>query len=64
MSDLIQIKRSQSVNAFANIVFGELAFTTNGDVLVVGDSTNGVSIPIAGRRTPGTLSANQAIVVN
>ena len=64
MADLIQIKRSQTVNAFANIVFGELAFTTNGDILFVGDSTNAVSVPVGGRRTPGTLSANQAIVVN
>jgi len=64
MADLIQIKRSETVNNFANIVFGELAFTTNGDILYIGDSTNAVSIPIAGRRTPGTLSANQAIVVN
>jgi len=64
MADLIQIKRSATVNNFANIVFGELAFTTNGDILYIGDSTNAVSIPIAGRRTPGTLSANQAIVVN
>ena len=64
MSDLIQIKRSQTVNAFANIVFGELAFTTNGDILFVGDSTNAIAVPVGGRRTPGTLSANQAIVVN
>ena len=64
MSDVIQIKRSQTVNAFSNIVFGELAFTTNGNVLYVGSSTANVGIPIAGQRTPGTLTANQAIVVN
>ena len=64
MSDLIRIKRSETVNNFSNIVFGELAYTVNGDILYVGDSTDGVSVAIAGRRTPGTLSANQAIVVN
>jgi len=64
MSDLIQIKRSQSVNAFANISFGELAFTTNGNILYVGSSVANVGVPIAGQRTPGTLTANQAIVVN
>ena len=64
MTDLIQIKRSQTVNAFSNIAFGELAFTTNGNVLYIGSSTANVGIPIAGERTPGTLTANQAIVVN
>lgn len=64
MTDLIQIKRSQTVSEFANISFGELAFTTNGNVLYVGSSTANVGIPIAGQRTPGTLTANQAIVVN
>ena len=64
MTDLIQIKRSQTVSEFANISFGELAFTTNGNVLYVGSSVANVGIPIAGQRTPGTLTANQAIVVN
>ena len=64
MATVLQIKRSTTSNAFANIVFGELAFTTQGDVLFVGDESSSVSIPVGGRRVPGTLSANQAIVVN
>ncbi len=64
MSDLIQIKRSQTLDSFANISFGELAFTSNGGILYVGSATGNTNIPIGGQRTPGTLTANQAIVVN
>ena len=60
---LIQIKRSQTDAYPANVVFGELAYTTNGNILYIGDD-NDIAIPIAGKRTPGVLTANQAIVVN
>ena len=61
---VIQIKRSETQSGFSNIVFGELAFTTNGHVLFVGTTPNGQSIAVGGRRYPGTLTANQSIVVD
>lgn len=39
-----------------------MAFTANGDVLYIG--SNGNIVAIGGKRTPGTLSANQALVAN
>lgn len=62
----IQIKRSTS-NAAPVLQPGELAYTANGEILFIGsavgsDTSN--TIPIAGKRTPGTLTANQAIVAN
>ena len=61
---VIRIKRSSNASSFANIVYGEPAFTANGNVLFVGGVTNGTSIAVAGARFPGTLTANQAIVVD
>lgn len=64
MSDaLIRIKRSQTDAVPGNVVFGELAFTSNGDVLFIGNEANN-AIAIGGQRFPGVLTANQAIVVN
>jgi hypothetical protein len=62
----IQIKRSTS-NAAPLLNPGELAYTTNGQVLFVGSpaGTNTANvIAIGGQRTPGTLTANQALVAN
>lgn len=61
---VIRIKRSTNTASFANIVYGEPAFTANGDVLYIGGFTNGTSVAVAGARFPGTLTANQAIVVD
>jgi hypothetical protein len=64
-SNKIQIKRSTS-NAITavSLAAGELAFTTNGNILAIGDPGGGSPIPIGGARTPGTLTANQALVAN
>jgi hypothetical protein len=61
-NNLIQIKRSLNTANAASLANGELAFTSNGDVLWIG--ANGATIPIAGKRFPGTLTANQALVAN
>jgi hypothetical protein len=58
-----QIKRSTTDAYSSNVVFGELAYTSNGDILYIGDESN-TAIAIAGKRTPGTLTGNQAIVVD
>lgn len=58
---VIQIKRSTTDTIPANVVFGEPAFSANGDILYIGDESN-TAIAIGGKRTPGTLTANQAIV--
>ena len=62
MSNLIQIKRSLNTAVPTSLANGELAFTANGDVLYIG--SNGGILAIGGKRTPGTLTANQALVAN
>lgn len=61
-NNLIQIKRSLNTATPASLANGEFAFTSNGDVLYIG--ANGGIVPIAGKRVPGTLTANQALVAN
>lgn len=62
MPNLIQIKRSLTGATPGSLANGELAYTANGDVLYIG--SNGSVVPISGARTPGTLTANQALVAN
>jgi hypothetical protein len=62
-NNLIQIKRSATAAVPGSLANGELAFTSNGNVLYIG-SPNGSIIGIGGLRTPGTLTANQALVAN
>lgn len=61
-NNLIQIKRSLTTSTPVSLANGEFAFTSNGDVLYIG--ANGAIVPIAGKRVPGTLTANQALVAN
>lgn len=61
-NNLIQIKRSLNTATPASLANGELAYTANGDVLYIG--SNGTIKAIGGERSPGTLTANQALVVN
>jgi hypothetical protein len=60
--NLIQIKRSLTTATPASLANGELAYTANGDALFIG--SNGAVVPVGGKRTPGTLTANQALVAN
>lgn len=62
MANLIQIKRSTTTAVPTSLANGELAFSSNGDVLYIG--ANGIVEAIAGKRYPGTLTANQALVAN
>ena len=62
MSNLIQIKRSESTAVPTSLANGELAWSSAGDILFIGDF--GSVAPIGGARTPGTLTANQALVAN
>jgi len=62
MSNLIQIKRSLNTATPGSLANGELAFTANGDALFIG--SNGAVVAVGGKRTPGTLTANQALVAN
>lgn len=61
-NNLIQIKRSLNTSIPASLANGEFAFTSNGDILYIG--ANGTIVPVAGKRVPGTLTANQALVAN
>ncbi len=65
MANKIQIKRSTTNAAPTGLANGELAYTSNGEILFIGhpDGSTG-SIAIGGRRVPGTLTANQALVAN
>ena len=65
MANKIQIKRSTTNAAPVGLANGELAYTSNGEILFLGhpDGTTG-SIAIGGKRAPGTLTANQALVAN
>ena len=63
MSNIIQIKRSTSSASPGSLANGELAFTSLVDVLYIG-SPNGSVVAIGGARTPGVLTANQALVAN
>ena len=62
MANLIQIKRSDTTAVPGSLEDGELAYSSNGEVLFIG--SNGVVVPIGGQRVPGVLTANQALVVN
>ena len=62
MANLIQIKRSESTATPGSLANGELAFSAASNVLFIG--MQDAVVPIAGGRNPGTLVANQAIVVN
>jgi hypothetical protein len=60
----IQIKRSTANSVVTGLNPGELAFTANGNVLFVGNPADGASVRIGGLQSPGTLTANQALVAN
>jgi len=62
MASLIQIKRSLDTAQPGSLANGEPAYTANGDVLFIG--SNDAIVAIGGKRVPGTLTANQAIVVD
>ena len=62
-NNLIQIKRSSTTSIPASLSQGELAYTSNGDILYIG-SPNGSIVAIGGARAPGVLTANQALVAN
>lgn len=62
MSNLIQIKRSETTATPPSLANGELAWSSNGDVLFIGDF--GSVTAIGGKRYPGTLTASQALVAN
>jgi hypothetical protein len=62
MANLIQIKRSTTTANPTSLANGEFAYSSNGNVLFIG--ANGAVEAIGGKRTPGTLTANQALVAN
>jgi hypothetical protein len=60
----IRIKKSVNVHAPTTLEAGELAYTSNGDLLYIGDPTANAVTAIGGRRFPGILTANQALIAN
>lgn len=64
---VIQVKRSTTTAIPTNLQPGELAYTSNGEVLFIGSvagSNTANVVAIAGQRNPGVLTANQALVAN
>jgi len=66
MAGTIQIKRSANTATPSTLEFGELAWSSNGGTLHIGREESNTSnvVSIGGVRTPGTLTANQALVAN
>ena len=66
MAGTIQVKRSANTASPTALEFGELAWSSNGQVLHIGreDGDTANLVALAGTRTPGTLTANQALVAN
>lgn len=60
--NLIQIKRSASAATPASLANGELGWSSTSNTLFIGNF--GLVTPIAGGRSPGVLTANQALVAN
>ena len=58
----IQIKRSVNTATPTSLETGELAWSTNSQQIFIGNGS--AVVAVAGVRTPGTLTANQAIVVD
>ena len=63
---VFQIKRSVNTRTPTALNFGEMAYTVNGDILWIGQEAANTAnvLAIGGKRNPGVLTANQAIVVN
>lgn len=59
---LIQIKRSDSTASPPSLANGELAWSSNGDILFIGSEST--VTPIAAKRYPGVLTANTSLVAN
>ena len=60
--NLIQIKRSASAGTPSSLANGELGWSATSNTLFIGNF--GLVTPIAGGRSPGVLTANQALVAN
>ena len=63
-NNLIQIKRSTSTAEPVSLANGELAYSTVTQQLFIGDPAGGTLFAIGGKRSPGVLTANQALVAN
>ncbi|CAB4162808.1 hypothetical protein UFOVP787_125 [uncultured Caudovirales phage] len=63
-NNVIQIKRSSSTATPTSLNAGELAYSNTSKILFVGSTDGGTVVPIGGARTPGVLTANQALVAN
>ena len=66
MAGTIQIKRSANTATPSTLEFGEVEWSSNGGTLHIGREESNTSnvVAIGGVRTPGTLTANQALVAN
>lgn len=58
----ILLKRSLNTAIPASLANGEAAYSANGDTFYIG--SNGAIVAIGGKRVPGVLTANQAVVTN
>ena len=66
-NNVMQQLRSPTTAAPASLLPGQLAYsnaTGGSGVLYIGSTDGATVVPIAGVRTPGVLTANQALVAN
>lgn len=63
MPNQFQHKRSTTTAVPPSLNFGELAFTTNGNILYIGNTTS-LPIAVGAQRFPGVLTANGALVTD
>lgn len=64
MATPVQIKRSTTTAIPVSLANGELAYSSNGGKLYIGDPANDTILAIGGIENPGTLTANHGLVVN
>ena len=64
-NNTMQILRSNTTAIPSSLANGQLAYTSNGDILYIGTpATGGAVTPIGGKMYPGILTANLALVAN
>jgi hypothetical protein len=64
-NNIMQQLRSNTTAIPGSLLAGQLAYSSNGNILYIGSPASGTPVvPIGGQMNPGVLTANQALVAN